>query len=73
MKIINCNSWAPYDIKWAPDVPIPNTNPLIANYIILYDNFYVYDNDGGLAIFYHRLKDELYNILDEDDYFDEDN
>jgi len=27
---------------------------------------------GSINLFYHRLGDELYNILDEDGYFNED-
>ena len=27
---------------------------------------------GSINLFYHRLGDELYNILDENSYFDED-
>lgn len=72
MKIINCNSWVPRDIKWAPGVPVPFTVPPIANNNNLYYSLYVYDNDGGLAIFYYRLEAVIYHFLNKDGYFNED-
>ena len=54
MKIINCNNWAPRNkqvpYNWGA-VPIPITNPLIANHIGLYDNF----NLRGVAWAYYNL------------------
>ena len=66
MKKINCNDWVPRNSQYEWLI----TNPLIAarNYY----NFHTY-NVGGPARFYHRLAGVvLYSILDEDNYFDED-
>lgn len=59
MKMINCDAPFYYhEGMW------------LITYIPKLDRFH-----GSISInlFYHRLGDELYNILDEDDYFDEDN
>jgi hypothetical protein len=71
MKKINCNGWAPHN-HYLWDAPIPITNlPILTNSDILYYSFYVY-NAGGPAKFYDRLAGNVYNILDEDNYFYED-
>jgi hypothetical protein len=75
MKTINCNSWAPRNVKWASyhewsrPRPVPITNPSILNDGNLYYSFYVF---GGLAIFYYRLKAMIYHSLNKDGYFNED-
>ena len=62
MKIINCNNLF-YQ-------PIPITDKLIlANGDSLYYNF-IFTIFGGPARLYYRLGNMLYNILDEDGYFD---
>jgi hypothetical protein len=68
MKTINPNCWALYD-EWG--APVPITAPPVANINNLYYSFYLY-NSRGLAIFYYRLSGiVLYNVLYENDYFDE--
>lgn len=68
MKTINPNCWAPC-YEWNVSVPI--TAPPVANIDNLYYNLYLY-NSIGLAIFYYRLSGiVLYNVLYENDYFDE--
>lgn len=57
MKMINCD--APFYC---------HEGMWLITYIPELDRFH-----GSINLFYHRLGDELYNILDEDDYFDEDN
>ena len=57
MKKISCNSWAPRNKQVPNDwgaVPIPITNPLIANHIGLYDNFHTY-SAGGVGCVYRNL------------------
>jgi hypothetical protein len=67
MKTINPNCWAPYECN----VPVFITAPPVANINNLYYSFYLY-NSRGLAIFYYRLSGiVLYNVLYENDYFDE--
>ena len=67
MKTINPNCWAPYE--W--NVPVPITAPPVAHITNLYYSFYLYKS-RGLAIFYYRLSGiVLYNVLYENDYFDE--
>ena len=56
MRIINCD--APFYC---------HEGMWLITYIPELDRFH-----GSINLFYHRLGDELYNILDEDDYFDED-
>ena len=69
MKTINPNCWAPYECE--SNVPVPITAPPVANINNLYYSFYLY-NSRGLAIFYYRLSGiVLYNVLYENDYFDE--
>jgi hypothetical protein len=71
MKKINCNGWAPRNIKWAQSgwgASVPTAVPPIADNKLFY-NFYLY-HDGGPARFYYRLAYMLYNILDEGGYFD---
>ena len=63
MKMINCNGWAPCNIKWAPyewNAPVPIIVPPVADNNKLFYNFYLY-HGGGPAWFYYRLL-----------YFDED-
>jgi len=68
MKKINCNGWAPRNIKWAPYESVPTTVPPIANNNKLFYNFYLY-HSGGPAGFYNRLVGVvLYSFLDEDNY-----
>ena len=69
MKTINPNCWAPYECE--SNVSVPITAPPVANINNLYYSFYLY-NSRGLAIFYYRLSGiVLYNVLYENDYFDE--
>ena len=67
MKTINCNSWAPRNVKWASyhewSEPVPITSPPILSDGNLYYSFYVY-RAGGPAKFYYKLAG---------DYFYEDN
>ena len=51
--------------------PIPITDLPILTNSDLYYSFYVY-NVGGPANFYNSLGGNVYNILDEDGYFNED-
>ena len=55
MKMINCNA-----LFYCYE------GMWLITYISELDRFH-----GFINLFYHRLGDELYNILDEDDYFDE--
>ena len=67
MKIINCNNLFYQDNLFYQ--PIPITDKLIlANGDSLYYNFFTIF--GGSARLYYRLGNMLYNILDEDGYFD---
>ena len=68
MKIVDSNKWAP---RHKLNLPMP-----VRIYIRIY-----YCDDAGLSIylpklnideFYYRLVSVLYNVLDEDGYFDED-
>ena len=77
MKEINPNYWAPHNDYGAPnndylwDAPIPITNPLI---LAKGNTLYYFYDAGGPANFYYRLAGNvLYNILNENDYFDEEN
>lgn len=65
MKMINCNGWAPrsnnprsnnasWILRNKLSIPIPITNPLIANHNNLYYNFHIY-NAGGVAYVYYNL------------------
>jgi hypothetical protein len=56
MKMINCNNWASRNRRAAHirDIPVPITNPLIANRNNLYYNFHTY-NIGGVACVYRNL------------------
>jgi hypothetical protein len=56
MKMINCNA-----LFYCYE------GMWLITYISELDRFH-----GFINLFYHRLGDELYNILDEDDYFNED-
>ena len=68
MKTINPNCWVPYH-EW--NVPVLITAPPVANINNLYYSFYLY-NSRGLAVFYYKLSGiALYNVLYENDYFDE--
>lgn len=72
MKTINCNSWAPRNVKWPSyhrSGPVPITSPSILSDGNLYYSFYVF---GGLAIFYYRLEAVIYHFLNKDGYFNED-
>jgi hypothetical protein len=65
MKTINLNCWASYE----RNVPVPITDPPVANINNLYYSFFC---ARGLAIFYYRLSGiVLYNVLYENDYFNE--
>jgi hypothetical protein len=69
MKTINPNCWAPYECEWI--APIPITAPPVANINNLYHSFYIY-NSTGLAIFYYRLSGiVLYNLYEDDYFFNE--
>jgi hypothetical protein len=66
MKMINCNGWAPRNkVPYEWGAPIPITNPLIANHISLYDNFYV----RGVAWVYYNLSEPTitYHYFYEED------
>ena len=64
MKIINCNNWAPRNRKY-----------------YLWSYRYYYESMGDvyipelneLHVFYYKLAHLLYDFLDEEDYFNEDN
>jgi hypothetical protein len=58
MKMINRSGWAPRKYEWDV-VPIPITNPLIANHNKLFYNFHTY-NAGGVTWFYYKLSLYLY-------------
>ena len=62
MKMINCNGWAPRNTVGSR---IPITNPLIANHISLYDNFYI----RGVAWVYYNLSEPTitYHYFYEED------
>ena len=65
MKTINPNCWAPYECE--SNVPVPITAPPVANINNLYYSFY------DVVLFYYILERVAsYNILDEDNYFYED-
>ena len=75
MKKINSDNWAPRNKRaphaWTPYIPI--TNPPLVSVDNLYYSFYVYNDAGGLAVFYYILERVVsYNILYEDNYFYED-
>lgn len=82
MKMINCNDWVPHSNNdWTPrnklNIPIPITNPpILPNgdnlYYLWFYRYYRLSKFSSLIhLFYHKLE-HLYSILDEDDYFDED-
>lgn len=71
MKMIDFNNWTRLNNLNTP-VPKPITDLPVNLHGLLSQLYFVYGL-GRLAWFYHRLGDELYNILDKDDYFDEDN
>jgi hypothetical protein len=52
MKKIKSHNWAPR-YAWTPY--IPTTNPPLVSIDNLYDSFYVYNDAGGLAMFYYIL------------------
>ena len=60
MKMIDCNGWAPrsnnasWTLRNKLSIPIPITNPLIANHNNLYYNFHIC-NAGGVAYVYYNL------------------
>ena len=58
MKMINRSGWAPRKYEWDV-VPIPITNPLIANHNNLFYKFHTY-NAGGVTWFYYNLSLYLY-------------
>jgi hypothetical protein len=67
MKTINPNCWALYDEWGAWTSCIPITNPPLASVDNLYYSFY------DVVLFYYILERVAsYNILDEDNYFYED-
>jgi hypothetical protein len=68
MKMISCNNWAPRNRKyhlWSYRYYYENMG--IEVYIPELNKLHV-----PINVFYHRLGDVLYNILDEDGYFNED-
>ena len=68
IKEISTSCWAPYHKCIEP---IPITNPLI---LAKGNTLYYFYDAGGPANFYYRLAGNvLYNILNENDYFDEEN
>jgi hypothetical protein len=52
MKKINSYNWA-LRYAWTPYIPI--TNPPLVSIDNLYDSFYVYNDTGGLVMFYYIL------------------
>jgi hypothetical protein len=69
MKIVDSNNWAPRNKL---NLPMP---------VRIYLRIYYFDGAGlpiylpelNIDEFYYRLGNVLYNILNEDGYFDEDN
>jgi len=68
MKMISCNNWAPRNRRyhlWAYCYYYENMG--IKVYIPELNKLHV-----PINVFYHRLGNVLYNILNEDGYFNED-
>jgi hypothetical protein len=73
MKMVNCNNlFCHYIHSNKGGVSIPITDKLkLANGNSLYYSF-IFTIFGGPARLYYTLVSVLYNILDEDSYFNED-
>ena len=68
MKKINSDNWTPLNRRvphaWTPYIPI--TNPPLVSIDNLYDSFYVYNDTGGLVMFYYILTGAVYYFYEED-------
>ncbi len=68
MKKINSDNWAPLNRRaphaWTSYIPI--TNPGLVSADNLYYSFYVYNDAGGLVMFYYILTGAVYYFYEED-------